>query len=570
MKRQLQRALFLPINNYLLNNKEFDQYHPTGIKGLFSKARKYLNKRKDKNDFSIWEIMEKLKKNLKYEFILYPDNKETVDESLMKIAIQEMNNRDLILDIMEGNSLIDFERQIEKHNINIHNSQIIYTDREVLTQVMTKYIVFCHIIPNNNIQLKQIFGIEMFPLILPNREQFNETSTVHNTKLRYTLSWIFGYRSIVNANIAPPYIKDKVILIEYEQDNIFVDFINKNLDWIENNLRKKHCEFVFFDSFKDYDILKYIIQEYIKYNYPILPVKIFNNIFSKAIGIDKRTKTSLFLETLNFPSISPPVLLRNKGNLFWESSFTYSYYPLDTEKDLKEQFANYFELLESYDESFSYRLRADNFPNLTADDKFDIEANKLADDVIKKIETLKSHGMQSLVAEIALRLLNNMDEESLKQLGFSNNKQLTREIEQPTISRLRIEWVSKFDFRILLPDYGNLVVDMPRLPKAVFMLFLNHPEGILFKNLPIYKPELLQIYSRISNLSDTNEIENNIDRIVDPLDNSINVNCSRIKNAFVKLIDDKLAQNYYIKGWRGEPKLIELPRELIEIVDYQP
>ena len=62
--------------------------------------------------------------------------------------------------------------------------------------------------------------------------------------------------------------------------------------------------------------------------------------------------------------------------------------------------------------------------------------------------------------------------------------------EEERISRLRITK----DYRIFLVDYNNMEIKLPVLPKAVFLLFLNHPEGIRFKELTYYYSELLKIY----------------------------------------------------------------------------
>ena len=37
------------------------------------------------------------------------------------------------------------------------------------------------------------------------------------------------------------------------------------------------------------------------------------------------------------------------------------------------------------------------------------------------------------------------------------------------------------DYRLLLPDYNDMEIKMEPLVKAVYLLFLKHPEGILFK-----------------------------------------------------------------------------------------
>ena len=44
---------------------------------------------------------------------------------------------------------------------------------------------------------------------------------------------------------------------------------------------------------------------------------------------------------------------------------------------------------------------------------------------------------------------------------------------------------------------SNMEIKMEPLVKSVYLLFLKHPEGIMFKCLPEYREELAQIYNRI-------------------------------------------------------------------------
>ena len=104
---------------------------------------------------------------------------------------------------------------------------------------------------------------------------------------------------------------------------------------------------------------------------------------------------------------------------------------------------------------------------------------------------------------------------------------------------------------------------MTPLPKAVYLLFLNHPEGILFKNLPDYRQELETIYYAITHRLDDEKIKESIMRVTDPTDNSINEKCSRIREAFLSHFTEELAKKYYITGYKFSPKRITLPRELI-------
>ena len=119
------------------------------------------------------------------------------------------------------------------------------------------------------------------------------------------------------------------------------------------------------------------------------------------------------------------------------------------------------------------------------------------------------------------------------------------------------------DFRLLLPDYNNLEIKIEPLAKAVYLLFLNHPEGILFKHLPDYREELAKIYVKLKPYGMSDRGIQSIEDVTNPLLNSINEKCARIRGAFLSQFDDHMARHYYIDGLRGEAKKISLPRELV-------
>ncbi len=119
------------------------------------------------------------------------------------------------------------------------------------------------------------------------------------------------------------------------------------------------------------------------------------------------------------------------------------------------------------------------------------------------------------------------------------------------------------DYRILLPDYNDIEVKMEPLVKAVYFLFLKHPEGIKFKDLPDYREELTEIYQQLKPGGLTDRARQSIEDVTNPVLNSINEKCARIRGAFVGEFDDYMARSYYVDGRRGDAKKIALPRELV-------
>lgn len=160
----------------------------------------------------------------------------------------------------------------------------------------------------------------------------------------------------------------------------------------------------------------------------------------------------------------------------------------------------------------------------------------------------------------------------LRSIGGSLLEELKLETARHTLSRL----VITRDFRFLLPDYGNVEVDLQPIHKAVYMLFLNHPEGIEFKRLVDYSGELRNLYRKTARLTDDAKIEETVSHLVNPLDNAINEKCSRIKRAFMEIMDEYSAHYYIISGhsefnvrnsnkvWYKRLKVILLPRELVK------
>ena len=161
-------------------------------------------------------------------------------------------------------------------------------------------------------------------------------------------------------------------------------------------------------------------------------------------------------------------------------------------------------------------------------------------------------------------LYNNLIEEvkhnihKLKEYGLS---------EQDIASLLRSEQpllqltVSR-NYRIYLGE-KRVEVCMEPLVKAVYLLFLKHPEGIVFKNLPDYRKELTYLYDKVRPWGLTERTLQSIEDVTNPTLNSINEKCARIKKVFLSLMDSSVAEQYYIKGTRGEPKGIALPRNLV-------
>lgn len=155
----------------------------------------------------------------------------------------------------------------------------------------------------------------------------------------------------------------------------------------------------------------------------------------------------------------------------------------------------------------------------------------LLDEVKEKVRRLKAYGVDD--AEIVAAM---NEEELFPQLIVSE------------------------DYKIVLSGDKPIEVEMEPLVKAVYLLFLSHPEGIVLKCLSDYREELTGIYLLLRPYGLTDRVKKSIIDVTNPTQNSINEKCARIRKQFSSLLPKSVARYYAISGKRGEAKKIDLVR----------
>jgi hypothetical protein len=581
MKRQLRKVIFIPANEITLTYSEcryVPEYQTVKNKEYYFKSRwdKFF-KKKSYREFetttlttdklfapeNIWEAIAYCQ-TYGFDVILYPELNSGLSKSEIAEASENLKSKNLVLALLDGNTTKDFLEAISHYDINPHNSMFVSREYELIENLLALFY------PRNSFgkstNLDKPLGFYFIYWNQPQNiidEFLLKSNGSENLPLKLTRSfpldgWLFSRKGF-------PFLEDKIIYIGDGNDEFIHLFIVENYNWIQQQATSKGCTFIYFPELIKNQANREVISDYIQYCYPGASTDFISQFESIQSIISPEEIQNLFLKYINLPAFNTPGLLRNQGSIRGRIDNEFSLFTFEHGKTAKEQFEAYFGFLRPADDIsgvfFSLKPK-----DSSVDSLFDVEAQKLTEDVIQKIDWLKKEGLNGMLAEIAYRLFNDTDTKFIEKP--ESGKQIPRlnEFVTPELSCLRIEWVSKYDFQITLPDYGNRIVEMPRLPKALYYFFLQHPEGVMLNSLADYKGELLSIYERISNKGDKEEIVRNINRLVDPLDNSVNVNCSRIKNAFVKLVSDRLAKHYYITGWRGEPKKVNLSPEQIEII----
>ncbi len=179
------------------------------------------------------------------------------------------------------------------------------------------------------------------------------------------------------------------------------------------------------------------------------------------------------------------------------------------------------------------------YDSTNPEERFDAEVNRIVSEIDERIRFLKEKGLFRILSDTIAPMLT------------------------PKLSRLCVTE----DFRICLPDYHDMEIVLNPLSKAVYFLFLRHPEGIFLKKMPLYRDELTEIYRLLSDRENWQGMNESIRKLTDPSDNSIYEKCSRIKRAFIEKFSAELAQHYYVGGYLKRPKQISLPSGMISLPD---
>ena len=113
---------------------------------------------------------------------------------------------------------------------------------------------------------------------------------------------------------------------------------------------------------------------------------------------------------------------------------------------------------------------------------------------------------------------------------------------------------------------GMLQVNLTPTERAVYLLFLNHPEGIRLAEMGDYKVELKSILKKISPSDSQETVESQLENLCEYNSDSLSERMSRIKKKFEDKLGTSMAEHYYIKGPNGGIKKIHIDRSLVTVL----
>lgn len=347
----------------------------------------------------------------------------------------------------------------------------------------------------------------------------------------------------LNGRLAPK----ELVYVASEEDNNLTDYFNKHPEVLEGWGQMIGFQIIYLPLL----IKKLTDKRVLQYRAPYLTdaevsdISIGNDFMLQFLenSADRNKIKQGFIRTENI----------HRGS-DGKDKATNRFYPLSSasSESLSDQFHRIGKQI-SAEENRNDRLLEDK--SLVSDDLVDVDSHKspyssVNNDYSSQEEEVSTDDLLEEVRERIARLRQRgIAEFILEQLIHPDNR----------LSRL----VITKDWRILLPDYNDMEIKMDPLAKAVYLLYLKHPEGIAFKQLPDYKKELMQFYEQLKPSGLTEKALQSIEDVTNPTLNSINEKCARIRAAFLGRFDDYMAKNYYVDGLRGEAKRISLPRNLV-------
>ncbi|MBX2897559.1 MAG: hypothetical protein KF763_19115 [Cyclobacteriaceae bacterium] len=351
------------------------------------------------------------------------------------------------------------------------------------------------------------------------------------------------------------------MFVENKFDPFLNNYLTKNLELISSQFELAGKTFVYFPAiqFTDGSDQKSIL-DFIRYQIPVLYLlsdkELEQLVNSSRTHITPSVFYRMLIDELQLP-------FEKACLLFKDAEKKFSATPIDYKSETD---------LDTFFDSFVKDLTSKEFDNVLgtaplsrdydADRLFDEETNQFSEEVKDKLAALKKANKYEVLVETIMLMLSTLKEER-PDLIEKIQPLLTKErLLEPKVAPSPLV-IDKHN-NIFLPDFGNKEIKLHALPKTVYLLFLRHPEGIRFKELYQYKAELLEIYYKVTNRYEKQEIERAINDLVDMTNPSINQKCTRIREAFRNIMDDHIARYYYIDGKNGEAKRIMLPQELIE------
>ena len=177
-----------------------------------------------------------------------------------------------------------------------------------------------------------------------------------------------------------------------------------------------------------------------------------------------------------------------------------------------------------------------------------------ADDYCGMLERMEAEELLCLIERAKERLL------ALRSRGVGSKTDVRdgRNIDGRDAGRACVKLYidRRYSIRIDAPDGPEMM--LRPLVKALFILFLKHPEGILLKRRDEYREELEEIYGIIAPGVSRDDVIKRVGRLVCVEDNSFSEKASVLNASLERMLPGSIVDGYKIQGHNGSPRRIPL------------
>ena len=129
----------------------------------------------------------------------------------------------------------------------------------------------------------------------------------------------------------------------------------------------------------------------------------------------------------------------------------------------------------------------------------------------------------------------------------------------------------RFDnrFNMTLPLYPQISVKLKPLHKALYILFLNHPEGIMPNEIQDYESELKNIYKSVSGRKSHTTVNRMLKAMAESKENPLHKSITTIRRCFLGKLRFEIASNYIPIQDNTKAYRIQLDKALVEIAEIK-
>ena len=119
------------------------------------------------------------------------------------------------------------------------------------------------------------------------------------------------------------------------------------------------------------------------------------------------------------------------------------------------------------------------------------------------------------------------------------------------------------NYAVRLGSHQGTLIPLRPLVRALFILFLKHPEGILPKDREHFREELEKIYEIIAPNVSSEDRRRRIGRLMDLQDNAFSENLSVLNATLDRALPLPHARYWKVQGYNGHPRRIPLSPLLV-------